>query len=905
MALVPGTRLGAYEVVSAIGAGGMGEVYRAKDTRLKRDVALKILPDAFAADPDRAARFQREAELLATLNHPHIAGIYGLEHADGTRALVLELVEGPTLADRIAKGPLRFDDAASIAMQIAGALESAHEQGIVHRDLKPANVKLRSDGTVKVLDFGLAKALDSYSPVAVDVTHSPTIAPMTLQATIIGTAAYMSPEQAKGKTVDRRSDIWAFGIVFAEMLAGRPMYEGETVSEILAAVIMKPPDLSLLPPSTPVAARQLIERCLDRDPKTRLRDIGEARIVLERHLANPGAEEARAAAPTSTPGRAWLPWMALAVVIVVAAGVLLVVAGRRSASVSPPVARFDVDLPPKTELNLISRPAVALSPDGSLVAFAAETDGVSRLYVRRRDAIEARLLPGTDEASNPMFSPDGKWLAFIGGNKLKKMQLDGTPISVADAPDARGVDWLDDNTLVYTPNATGPIYTIPAVGGSPRAITSMNEQTRERTHRWPVALPGGRAALFTVGSFASPDNYDDAEIDLVMLPGGERRRVFERAAMVRLMPPAHLLFSRDAVLNVVPFDFDKLTIAGTPVQVLQGVNGDTTTGASDFSIARDGTLAYVPGDSHTGLNRPVWADRKGATELLDLQEKLYFDPKMSPDGSRLAITIGAGARSTSGGEAGDDIWVYEIARKTLTRFTFSGGDTPVWSADGSRIFYVAQNPAGTASTIWMRPSDSSRDPVRLATIDARAFLHHVSPDGRSFILDFEDLHGNGRQIFRWFADGAAKPEPLVATPSDEYAAAVSPDGRWLAYQSNESTRYEVYVRDLQGTGGRWQVSNGGGEEPHWSANGRELYFRSETRLLVSSVELQPTFRPGTPSVLFQGIYNMRSDSGISFDVDPKSGRFVMIRRAASGANQARVRLILNWFEELKQLVPNK
>jgi serine/threonine-protein kinase len=571
---------------------------------------------------------------------------------------------------------------------------------------------------------------------------------------------------------------------------------------------------------------------------------------------------------------------------------------RQQTSAPLPLARFDIDLPAKAELNLISRPAVALSPDGSQVVFAALVDGVSRLYVRKRDAIETRLLPGTEEGSNPVFSPDGRWLAFFGGNKLKKMQLDGTPVSLADAPDARGLDWLGDNALVFAPNALGPIYTIPAAGGSPHAITAIDEKARERTHRWPVALPDGRAVVFTVGTFASPDNYDESAIDAVTLSNGERRRVFDRAAFVRLAP-GYLLFARSAVLSAVAFDARTLTPSGTAVQVLQGVNGDTTTGAADFSLAGDGTFAYVPGDSHAGLSRPVWADRKGTTELFDLPENLYFDLAMSPDGSRLAMTIGRGARSGAD-EGSDDIWVYEIARKTMTRFSFGGGDTPIWSADGSRIFYVSQNATGTQSTIWVRPADGSRDPVRLGTVASRAFLHYVSPDSRSFILDFEDHNGKGRQIFRWFADAGAKPEPLVATPSDEYSAAVSPDGRWLAYQSNESNRYEVYVRDLQGTGGRWQVSNGGGEEPHWAPNGRELYFRSESRLLVSPVERQPTFRPGTPSVLMQGIYNMRSDSGISFDVDPKSGRFVMIRLASSGGTQPRVRLVLNWFDEIRR-----
>jgi serine/threonine-protein kinase len=877
----------------------MGEVYRARDSRLGRDIALKILPAALAIDSERLSRFVCEAQVLASLNHPNIGAIHGFEDSGPVHALVLELVEGPTLADRIARGALPVEEAVAVARQIAEALEAAHEQGIVHRDLKPANVKLRSDGTVKVLDFGLAKALDSYSPGTVDLTHSPTIAPMTMQATILGTAAYMAPEQAKGKAVDRRADIWAFGIVFAEMLAGRPMYEGETVSEILAAVIMKPPDLSVLPPSTPAAVRRLIERCLDRDPKTRLRDIGEARVALERYLANPDAEKAADPSPAAR-RRGSLPWIAGGIAGLVAIAAFWLGMRWQPSSAPLSIARFDMDLPPKSELNLISRPAVTISPDGSQVVFAAVLDGVSHLYVRRRDAIDARLLPGTEEASNPMFSPDGKWLVFFAASKLKKMQLDGTPVAIADAPDARGVDWIGDNTLVYAPNATGALYTVPAVGGAPRAITSIDEKARERTHRWPVALPGGRAVLFTVGTYASPDNYDDCAIDAVILSSGERRRVLEGAAVVRLAP-GHLLFARGAVLSAVPFDADKLTISGTPVQVLQGVNGDTTTGASDFALAADGTFAYVPGDSHTGLNRPVWATRNGATELLELPENLYFDPKISPDGSRVALTIGAGARSGSG-QGSDDVWVYEIARKTLTRFTFGGGDTPVWSADGSRIYFVSQNAAGTQSAIWVRPSDGSRDPVRLATVESRAFLHSVSPDGRSFVVDFEDRSGKGRQIFRWFADGAGKPEPLVATPSDEYAAAVSPDGRWLAYQSNESNRYEVYVRDLQGTGARWQVSNGGGEEPHWSSNGRELYFRAESRLFVSPVELQPTFRPGAPAILMQGIYNMRSDSGLSFDVDPKSGRFVMIRLANSGGNQARVRLVLNWFDDVRRLL---
>jgi serine/threonine-protein kinase len=913
MPLTPGTKIGSYEVLAKLGEGGMGEVYRARDARLNRDVALKVLPQAFALDPDRLARFRREAQVLASLNHHNIAAIYGFEESPDVQGLALELVEGPTLADRISGGPIPIDESLAIAKQIADALEAAHEQGIVHRDLKPANIKLRPDGTVKVLDFGLAKALappdvvQGFSPAAGGpedphyMTNSPTITSPAIGATgvgmILGTAAYMAPEQAKGRPADKRSDIWAYGIVLVEMLSGTPVYSGETVSEVLAAVIMKEPDLDSVPATLPAPVRRLIRRCLQKDPKRRMRDIGEARLALDET-----AEEDTPVQPVRGTSNRWL--VGLTAVLAVALAATVGLSWRDRTVVSPPViTRYDVNAPAKTSLNLADRPAVALSPDGSALAFVVLDGGANRLFLRRRNEGEARAVPGSAGATAPVFSPDGRALAFFAETALKRYADDSiTSIAKIDVTSTvRGLTWLDDGSLVYPPaNATGLVQ-VSSNGGDPKVVSTLDRSKGERTHRWPHALPGSKVVLFTVGTQANPDDYDGANIDALVLATGERRLVLKGASMASYVPTGHLIFARGGSLYAVRFDTATLTVREPAHLVVQGVAGDRTTGASHFSVAGDGTLAYVSGAATTGDRRLVWADRQGQLQPLDLPAGYYADPQISPDGTRLALTVGTGDTR--------DVWIHNFSTKTLTRLTFGGQNwTPVWSVDGRDVFYVAIE-GGIKTSLLRKPADGSADAQRLAQIEGEAYLTHVQ--GTTTIFDFRDPNSQQPQMAQKFhlvtldLKAPGKVVPLVATTGDDLAGVVSPNGRFLAYGTDESGRAEVYVRDFPGPGGRWQVSTAGGEEPHWSANGRELFYRNNDLFMVAGVDTRAAFQASTPALLFKGVYNIRTTTLLSFAVDPKGDRFLMIRPVNEEGEASRVHVVLNWFEELKQRMAAK
>ena len=905
MSLTPGSRIGPYEVNVQIGAGGMGEVYRALDTTLGRQVAIKILPATVAHDPERLARFEREAKTLAALNHPNVAHVYGLEKAEGLRALVMELVEGPDLAQRIAQGPIPLDEALTIARQVADALEAAHEQGIVHRDLKPANIKLRDDGTVKVLDFGLAKALEA-STSSSTLSMSPTLtspAP-TAFGMIIGTAAYMAPEQAKGKPVDKRADIWAFGVVLYEMLTRRKLFDGETVSEVLAAVIMREPDLSALSSDVPAHVKQLIARCLVRDPKLRLRDIGEARL----QLATPGSElrpasgaEVQAPLPTRARASRWPIVLAATLAVALAATAF---AWWRAATARPinRVTRYEVRPLEKSTLDLSSRPNLTLSPDGSTLVYVARVDGVSRLYVRGRGDLVSRVLPGTEEATNPVFSLDGSQIAFFADGVLKRSSLDGAVsevLRIGDSTDAprRGMTWLTNDRLVYAPIAAGALFSVAATGGTPMPLTTLDEKRGERTHRWPFALPGGKTVLFTVGSLSSPDNYDESTIEAVDVATGRRQVVLQGASSARYVATGHLLIARAAALYAVPFDLDSLTTSGTPVQVLQGINGDSTTGALHLAIAEDGTTAYAPGSSQAGSSRLMWVDRTGAAQALPLPQGLFFDPRLSPDGTRVAVAWQTASSGSS------DIWVSDLARNTFTRLSFSGSSaTPTWSADGRTIYYSYIDPTGRKSTIMRTPADGGRDPEPVVVLDnARVYVESIDRDEKWAIVD-HTAPGAVGDVMKVALTANAKPEPVVATQFDDLVGALSPNGRWLAYSSAETGRFEVYVRDMSGTNARWQLSTMGGEEPHWSADGREIYYRNESRLMSVSVGTQAVLAPKAPVLVFDGVHDFRSDTGLSFAVDPKGDRFLMIRLSGENTTSSIV-VVLDWFQELRRLVP--
>ena len=903
MGLASGTRIGAYEILSAIGAGGMGEVYRARDTQLGRDVAIKVLPDAFATDAERLARFRREAQVLASLNHPNIGHIYGFE-GDAIPALVLELVEGPTLAARIAQGPLPPAEAVPIARQVAEALEAAHEAGIIHRDLKPANIKVREDGTVKVLDFGLAKAVTSDS--AADPMNSPTLTARATQlGTILGTAAYMSPEQAKGRAIDKRADVWAFGAVLFEMLTGRRAFEGEDISETLASVLRQDIDLAALPSSTPDVLRGLITRCLERDPKRRLRDIGEARLQLETPAAVAGT---RAAAPAAAAGtttkRSGLAHV-VAGILLVALGVMAWLWWRASSQAPPPVTRVSVTLPPDVTLRLIIHPIIAVTNDGSRIALVGNRKGVDQLYVRPINEFEPRLLAGTEDASSPFFSPDGTWIAFFAGGKLKKVPADGGPvITLAEnTTDNRGGIWLDDDTIIYTPGPATPIYRISAAGGTPVAASTVDEAKHERTHRWPEMLPDGKTVLITVGSVEHPDDYDDATIEAIRLDTGARTTVLRAGRTARYVSPGTLLFLRGKVLYAVPFDAGTLAVKGAPVPVIDGISGDVTTGSAHYAVAKNGTLVFVPGDPSGGNRQVVWVDKQGKATPVDVAAAHYDGPHVSPDGRRVAIDVVAGASLR-------DIYVIDTVIGTSSRLTFGGVEnrSPIWMHDGRRLVYIAYDRAKNVSAIMIMSADGSGEAQKVTEVSGQAYAEDLTRDDATLILSANSSTARGKfEIFRLMLQPGSKPEPEVSSPAgDVQNATLSPDGKWLAYYSADQGHPEVYVQSFGSKGSRSQVSNAGGVEPRWAPDGSALYYQQADGLMRVPIEPGAALTRGKAQMLFNASAQQAvSDSGQTYDIDPKGARFLMLRPATEGAPAPDVHVIFNWFDELNKIRKGK
>jgi eukaryotic-like serine/threonine-protein kinase len=895
MTLPSGSHLGAYEVLGPIGAGGMGEVYRGRDRRLERDVAIKMLPESFAADPERLARFDREAKTLASLNHPHIAQIFGVEDLPGPAgthlpALVMELVEGEDLSVRIARGRLPVSDALPIAQQIADALETAHERGIIHRDLKPANIKVSTEGVVKVLDFGLAKAMSQADP-DVNPANSPTMALTGTQAgLILGTAAYMAPEQARGQTVDRRADIWAFGVVLFEMLAGKQAFSGETISDVLASVLKNDLDWNLLPKDLPTTVLSLLRRCLNPDRRNRLRDIGEARIAIGDFLGGKTGELAASPA-TVDGGRSRRMLLGVVVVLGLTTTVALAALALSRREGPETSRRFVVTPPDGVSVQAVNRPAITLSPDGWTVVLTGIAKGVSNLYVRGPEDFEPRLLAGTEAGNNPVFSPAGNAIAFFADNRLMLMPLGGTPRHLAGVNDPRGMSWIDDATLIYSPESIGGLFELGINGSTPKPLTTLDEKAGERTHRWPSVLPGGRWVLFTVGTLNSPDDYEDSRIDAVDRQSHQRRTVLQGASSARYAASGHLLFVRRGALFGVAFDPVSLSTSGEPVSILQGVSGDRTTGANHIALSGSGALAYVPGDATGGLRQPVWRDLKGAVENIPLPPALYNDIRISPDGTRFAYALG-----TTGAA---DIWVYSFTRGTSTRLTFTGvNGTPAWSADGRDVFFSAIQ--GARTTLFRTSAEGGREPTAVGALDGRASLKAIARDSTWAIVDVIGGLDTLANIARVPLGNRGSPEPLVNTAPDEYAAALAPDERFFAYQAIEAGRPEIYVRAIGASGGRWQVSNAGGEEPMWSPDGKALYYRFESRLMRVMVDRTGAFAASLPEVLFDGVFNLRSDTGVSYDVHPDGKRLLMIR-GAQAASSGTVRVITNWLSELRAI----
>ncbi len=891
MPLTPGSRVGPYEVVAPLGSGGMGEVYRARDRRLERDVAIKVLPDAVAHDPERLARFEREARLLAASNHAGIASVFGVEDADGTRALIMELVEGPTLAERIASGPIPADDVLGVARQLAEALEYAHERGIVHRDLKPANVKLRLDGTVKVLDFGLARATESeVSASAGDLSQSPTITQrMTRAGTILGTAAYLSPEQARGREADRRADSWAFGVVAYEMLTGRSAFAGETISDTLVSVMRDDPDWSALPAGLSSRWRVLLQRCLAKDPRQRLQAIGEARIALADLAAHPEdpptAETLAAARPRLL---APVPWL-----IAAAALALLAVAILRRPPPAP--AATEVSIVPARGLKIsedVSYHPMAIAPDGRAVAYTIRAGGVLKLRLRRLDTREDREIPGADGARNLFFSPDGQWIGFFDSRKMSKVSVrGGTPVELTDGLQDRLGTWLDDGTIVYSRDVTEPLHRIAETGGIATAITRLDSTKRERTHRYPCALDGGPWVVFTVQTVYSPGNYDDANIDAVSVRTGERRHLFKGARRAVWAPGGFLVLARGSDLYAVPIDPRNPRITQDPVPVLAGVSGDASSGASFFSIADDGTLAWIPGGEPEKTREVGWFDRSGRWTPTAIPAGPYLRVTLSPDNTRAVIAAGPG------GAAGD-LWLADLRTGGMNRLTHGGrSGYGAWNPDGVRISQAQRDSAGGQMVIVRRLDGVGGERV-IYRADHPVSLTDVTPDGKWAVLN--DYGMRTGRIHLAAVEGDAPSRELPAEGEGyEQAGVVSPDGRWLAYLTNKTRRDEVCLKRLGGGGGSWQVSTNGGGGIRWGRGGRELFFVSGEILMRATIQVRGDgLSIGQPERLFEVPPSPTEAAFRDYDYDPIGDRFLFTRPPGGAPERQEIALSLDWAKRL-------
>jgi len=907
------TRLGSYEILALLGAGGMGEVYRARDLKLHREVAIKILPSTFSQDSDRISRFQREAQILASLNHSNIAAIHDVQEAAGTHFLVLELVEGETLARRLSRGRLPVDEALEVCRQVAEALEAAHGRDVLHRDLKPGNIQIAPDGRVKVLDFGLAKIIQPEETAAGN-SNSPTLLASghTGGGVILGTAAYMSPEQTRGRVLDKGADLWAFGCVLFEALTGVPAFNGEDVPEILANILKSEPDWKSLPSDTPAIVRSLLRQCLQKQAKHRLNAAGAVKVMLDDAIRTPSIADAPAkAAEAQRAGwKRMLPLLAASMFV----GAIGVWTLRPSPTVDRSVTRVRLDVTPAERFNgsngsvRPSRLAVAVSPDGRTVVFGGVRKGTIQLFKRSLDAAEAVPMQGTEGARGAFFSPDGQWVGFWSGNKLKKTPLEGgPPVEICDIPadpaGLFGASWGTDDTIVFSVQGTG-IARVSAGGGTPSEVTKGDAGKSEGRHIQPHLLPGGRAMLYTIGSNLT--DWEQTSIVVESLETRQRQTLIRGAADPRYVSTGHLVYMKSGALMAVGFDAERLELKGSPIAVLDNVmqavnppwNADET-GIGQFDVAANGTLVYVAGGIHPTFQRDlVWVNRKGEVSRLAINPGSYFAPRVSPDAKRIAYHA---QRERSREYL---IWSYDINRQTTTRLTLEGDHCcVVWSPNGESLL-IRSVVSGSFEIIRM-PANGSPERERLA---ARSFSLVPTSWSPLNVLAFTEIHDAFSQIWTLSLDDRT-PKPLLQMSFSLNHPVFSPDGRWIAYSSTESGAPEVYVQAFPGPGQKMRISVDGGTSPAWAANGRELFYQQRvepvTRMMAVDIDMRKGFEAGKPHLLFEGPYSLNSPMR-GYDVTPDGEHFVLMRQSVELPREepfTQMHVVLNWTEELKRRVP--
>ena len=901
MTLTTGTRLGPYEILSPIGAGGMGEVYKATDTRLDRTVAIKVLPEHFAESPERKARFEREAKAISQLNHPHICTLYDVGEQDGIDFIVMEYIEGETLAERLKKGALPLDKAIEYGSQIADALDKAHRAGIVHRDLKPANVMLTKSG-VKLLDFGLARLVEG--DLGPETSDAPTQQKdLTQEESIIGTLQYMAPEQLERKPADARTDIFALGLVLFEMVTGKKAFEGNSQASLITAIMSSEPPLpSSVESMSPAGLDYAVTTCLAKDPDDRWQTARDLLRELKRVAgASTPAAEVAPSTPAPTPA-GWHHALPPALAALALGAIVSGFAVWAFTRATPPVTRAGIWLPADLELANHPSSPLALSPDGTALVYAA-TGGrtpigtSSQLYLRVLDQFDARPIPGTEGAHSPFFSPDGQWVGFFTSAELKKVSLaGGTPLKIADAtPNSRGATWGPDDSIVFVPD-TGPLMRVSAGGGTPEPLTTLDPDRRETAHRWPSFLPDGKGVLFTI---RLPNTW---EIGLVSLETNEVHRLPELGNGVgaRYVSTGHLVYAQAGALLAVPFDLARQALTGNPASIFDGVRG-AGVGVPYVAVSDTGSLVYAGGDPRSLTRTLVWVDREGREEPLGVEPRGYIYPRISPDGTKVALDVR---------DQENDIWIWEFSRQTLTRLTFApeyDGD-PVWTPDGQQVVFSSGRGGEASYNIFLKAADGTGAVEALTDSSVDHWPHAFSPDGTHLVFS-EGARGGDRDLAMLSMKDGREAVRLLATEFRESNAEISPDGRWLAYQSDASGQNEIYVRPFPGVDeGRWQISTGGGSYPLWGPDGRELFYRDGASNVVAVPLRQgPSFQPGTPELVIEGGY-YQSIFGRSYDISPDGERFLMIK-STGGADdataQGRINIIFNWFEELNQRVPTE